>query len=131
MDDLENFQNEIKVKNEALILNSNMIDINKLSKSVCKIIIINNGYFGTGFFIKLERKNRPFYCLISCEHVLKEQFIKEKYEIQIYYDQDNKKINIILDEDKRCIRYYKYVDISVVQILEEDGLLEEIFCFQI
>ena len=56
MDDLEKFQDDIKVKNEVLILNSNMIDINKLSKFVCKIEIANTGYLGSGFFIKLIKK---------------------------------------------------------------------------
>ena len=129
MDDLENFNDDIKVKNEALILNSNMIDINKLVKTVCKIKITNIGYLGTGFFIKLIRENNPFYCLISCEHVLKEDFIKEKYEIQIYYEQENKKLKIILDEGKRYIKYFKYVDTSVVEILREDGLSEDNFLF--
>ena len=92
-------------------------------KFVCKIEITNIGYLDTGFFIKLKRGNNPFYCLISCEHVLKEEFINEKYEMQIYYEQEKKKLNIILDEGKRFIKYFKYVDTSVVEILREDGCI--------
>ena len=65
--------------------------LNKLCKSVCKIETQTKDK-GTGFLMKLEKGNNPFYCLISNEHVIKEQMIKSKEYISIFYDLE--KINI-------------------------------------
>ena len=57
--------------NELRFGGSGLIPINILMsvcKSICKIIIGN--IRGSGFLIKLKRGNYPFYCLITCEHVI-------------------------------------------------------------
>ena len=61
---------------------------------------------GTGFFIKFNLKDKERYFLMTCQHVIKEEFVKEKKVIKFYYGEvDNeKKLKIGLEE--RNIKYY-------------------------
>ena len=49
-------------------------------QSICKIEIREKKKieYGSGFFIKLPIGNYPFYCLMTCEHVVKENMIEKK-----------------------------------------------------
>ena len=82
-----------------------------------------------GFFLKLDRKQSPFYCLMSNEHAIDKKMIESKESIEIYYDNQHKKINIILDKMKRYIRDYRYlgIDATIVEILPEDKIPKDYF----
>ena len=99
-------------------------------KSTCKIIC-SNIKGGSGFFIKLYKGKNPFYCLMTCEHVITETMIEKGDYIQIYYDYDNKNISINLNKSERFIKSYIYlnIDTTVVEILEKekDKITEEYF----
>ena len=122
--------------NEKLIENSDMLPLNvfeRIKKSLCKIEI--NG-LGTGILLKLQKKNDFILGLITCQHVIEEKFIMDKKEIKITYFNNNdtfKEIIIKLDERKRFIRNYLYLnlDITFVQIypteIEEGYFLETKF----
>ena len=118
-------------KDEALLGKNNLtqIDTNIYSviKSVCKII--KNNLSGTGFLIKLYKNNKDFYCLMSNEHVIKKEFIDSKEKIEIFYDGQNKRKEIILNENKRYIRDYRYInlDVTIVEIIKEDDIDKEYF----
>ena len=95
-----------------------LIDV---AKSICKIKYINKNnkiMNGTGFFIKIERKddNDPLFCLMSNEHVISKEIIESKTEIEIFYDNQHQKIKIVLDKDLRFIRDYRYLNIDAVII---------------
>ena len=96
-------------------------------KSTCSIYTKSG--IGSGFFIKLEKNYKPFYCLMSNEHVLERKMIESKETIEVYYENQHKKIYIELDMDKRFIRDFRYlrIDATVVEILEEDNINEEYF----
>ena len=67
--------------NEALIKNSPLERIDyfvNACNSVCKIFIYDTKDVGSGFFLKVEKKNETFYCLISCEHLLRSIYINQK-----------------------------------------------------
>ena len=100
-------------------------------KSVCKII--KNNLSGTGFLIKLYKNNKDFYCLMSNEHVIKKEFIDSKEKIEIFYDGQNKRKEIILNENKRYIRDYRYInlDVTIVEIIKEDEKIKNIFYYHI
>ena len=59
-----------------------IIDISeKLYNSIVRITIkLNNEkqIAGTGFFIKVNIKNKNRYFLIACQHIIKEEYINEK-----------------------------------------------------
>ena len=83
--------------NEVLVKNSRLEQIDffvKACNSVCKIFIYDTEEIGSGFFLKVEKKNETFYCLISCEHVLRSIYIKEKKMIKVSFENQNKSINI-------------------------------------
>ena len=56
--------------NEIYQITPNNIFSNVIN-SICKIKYDN--IVGTGFLIKLEKDKMPFYCLISCEHVIEKK----------------------------------------------------------
>ena len=44
--------------------------------------------------MKLEKSNKPFYCLITCEHVFQEEMIDSKKIIEVYYENQKSKLKI-------------------------------------
>ena len=80
------------------------------------------------FFLKVEKKNETFYCLISCEHILRSKYINEK-QIKVTYKNRNKSINISLDDSKRFIREYAYMNIDaiLVEIKPPDNIEQKYF----
>ena len=86
--------NEVEIKKSDLkTIDKNII---KVSPSVCKIMTnISNG---TGFLIKLNRKNNILFCLMTNEHVIKREMVENQEIIKIVYDCESKEININLDK---------------------------------
>ena len=117
--------------NEVEIKKSNLkpLDINiiKVSPSVCKIE--TNISYGTGFLIKLKRNNNILFCLMTNEHVIKSEMVKNKEDITIKYDCQSKEIKINLDNTKRLIRDFINIniDITIIEILPKDNIEEHYF----
>ncbi len=63
------------------------------------------------------------------EHVVTKNLIDSKEKIVIYFDGQNKRREIILNENKRYIRDYRYIDldVTIIQILKEDNIDKEYF----
>ena len=93
--------NEVEMKESEI----KEIDINlhKTCKSICKILYKNK--VGTGFFIKLYKKEKELLCLMTCEHVITKEMVESKEIININYNYEEKWIKIKLDENKRFINY--------------------------
>ena len=104
------------------------IDSN-IKQCICKIRYSNTG--GTGFFLKFEINEQLFFFLISNEHVITKDIIKKNETIKIDYDNELRQINIKLDENKRYIQTFtdKNLDITVVEIINEDNVDEKYFLF--
>ena len=106
-----------------------------VSKSICKIIIQTNGkettkkITGTGFLLKFWIVEDYFYCLMSNEHVITEDFIQKKSIINISYDSEFKHRDIKLDEKERYIKSFKDngLDITIVEIIEKDNISKDYF----
>ena len=62
-------------------------------KSICKIKTLE--YSGSGFFIKLEKREEDFLCLMTNEHIITKKMIEEKATIKVYYDNQKRKKNKI------------------------------------
>ena len=71
----------------------------------------------------------PFFCLVSNEHVITENMIKNKDRIYIYYDNEFENFILELDEKERYIKSFKQIkiDATVVQILPKDNICEVYF----
>ena len=105
------------------------LQLHEVCKSICKIHIQDNNrnYFSTGFLIKLFKKDKPFYCLMTNEHVIKNEFIYSKKNVEIFYDYEKQKKIITLDKMDRLIQDFFILDITIVKILEKDTISEDYF----
>ena len=125
-----NFVVEDKAINEVKIPNSNFKKIDILYDA-CKstLKIVSNSGLASGFFIKLEKNKSPFFCLMTNEHVISKKMIESKEDIEIYYDNQHKKLNINLDTKKRFIKEFSYlkIDITIVEIISEDEVSNDYF----
>ena len=108
-----NIINEIYIKGK---IENNKVDfdtIDKIRKSVCKIIL--NEMFGTGFFMVYQ--NRKFF--ITCYHVIKPDM--QNFEIEIW----NKKIKKF-EIKNHFIKYFKEFDVTVIELNNSNDLINNI-----
>ena len=114
--------------------NIETIKDSNVSKAVCKIkfeAIIDNSLaykVGSGFLLKFYIEHEIFYCLVSNSHVLSKDKIKNNI-INIFYDNELKGANVDLDDKKRYIKSFKDLDITIVEIKEEDKISKDCFLF--
>ena len=121
------------IEREVLIseICSNDSYLYKLLRSICKIIYPNETgkEKGAGFFIKLFRDNGPLFCLMTCEHIITNEIIENNKTIEIYYDNQKKKIKIELNKNERFIKNFLdlNIDCTIVEILPNDNISEDYF----
>ena len=122
--------NKLRKLNEALIPgNANYIDFNTFEKikyqkenNICKIFK-NDQAIGTGFFCDIPGEYKTRKALITAYHVLGDDYLKIGNEIQISIN-DNKKLNKIKIDNKRRIYGSEEFDITIIEILNKDGLFK-------
>ena len=127
------------IKEEA-ILNSQLpiaIDpyVANVSKSLCFIKTQNTS--GSGFLIKLFKGTQDFFCLMTCEHVIKKEMVNQRKTISFFYDSINAKLKeIILNPDERLIQDFRNLNINemeynldaiAIEILPKDDIPKEYF----
>ena len=133
---IENKKNRVK---ECILQNSPTLEkidshLSNVSKSICKIKIetILGTIMGSGFLLKFNIDQKMFYCLVSNEHVIKNDIIKNNnIIIYIFYDNELKCANIKLPNNKRYIKSFIDIelDIMVVEILDDDNISKDYFLF--
>ena len=96
---MEDRRNEVEIKNKPI--KEVDISLNKVLKSVCKIIYENK--VGTGFLIKLYKDEKELNCIMSNEHVITKEMIELNKIIDIKYNYEEKWIKIKLDLNERYI----------------------------
>ena len=117
--------------NEVLIPDSPNISISlsisTIFKSLCKIVC--DGKIGSGFLIKFFKRNKDFFCLMTNEHVITEEIIKQRKTINFYYDSESKAKEIDLFSDERYIKNFKNIglDVTVIEILPKDDISNDYF----
>ena len=98
----------------------------QLENCICQIYQKNGGK-GTGFFCKILFKNKLLPVLITNNHVLKEENIKnnEIIELTIYNNIKNKNEDIIIRIDDSRIRYTNSeIDITIIEIKPEEDKIK-------
>ena len=103
-----------------------------LYNSIVRINFTVNGekFTETGFFIKINIKNKFRYFLITCYHINAEKFINKKMIIALYYGRlsEEKKFEVILDRKERCIKCFdKPFDVTLIEIIEKDKINKDKF----
>ena len=124
-------------RNEGFVLDSKSEELDtcliNASKSVCKLRIEVNSEikYGTGFLLRYPINDKYFNCLLSNERIIKEEFIKNKFTMNVSFNYENKSIMIKLDENERYIRTFKDIglDIKLVEILKCDDINDDYFLF--
>ena len=110
--------------------------ISKVSKSICKIQIKTENELkikkGSGFLLAFDIENKErFYCLISNEHVIKEELLNNDNDIYFSYDNEFRTANINLNNKERYMKSFKDMglDITIIEILEEDNISKDYFLY--
>lgn len=84
--------------------------------------------FGTGFLCKIYINNNPMPVLITCYHVLNEDYFKKYQFLYFSYGSDKDQTEILIDLNIPRIKYLnKGLDVTIIEIKEEDNL--DIFSF--
>ena len=139
----KNTKDEIELqKNEKNIKGSNIVNVlsyhkilNAFEKCICRITI-DNKIFGSGFLLKSIKGKDNFYFLITNEHIITKEIIKDKKVIEIGYNytsEKNNTIDIKINGEERFIREYTYLDVdaTVVQIFPKNKEIEEEYFYEI
>ena len=104
-------------------------------KSLCKIRY--GDQIASGFLIRLFKGQEEFFCMMTCEHVIKREMFRQRKTISFYYDSVNfKTIGITLDPNERFIQDFRSlnemdsnidinIDATVIQILPKDSIPKE------
>ena len=116
-----------------LIHNNNIMplaNIEILSKATTKIET-QNGDLGSGFFIKFERNKKPFYCLMTNQHVITPKMIENKETIAVNYKKEKGTLILELNKKERIILYFEQklnLDVTIVEIVpKKDNIKEKYF----
>ena len=91
--------------------------INQMKNCVCKIYI--NGSTATGFFTKIPYKNKMIKVLITNNHVLDENAIKNNNIITYIVNNNEDDQKSIIIDDKRIRFTHKELDVTIIEIDEE------------
>ena len=92
-------------------------------------IILKDG-LGSGIFLKTERNNKPFYLIMTNQHVISEEMIDKKETIIIKYANENKPININLNIKERIILGFEKsldIDVVIIEVIPKDKIDEIYF----
>ena len=116
----------LKNNSPDIIIQDQTSDI--LYNSIVRInFTVNKEIFiGIGFLIKLNLKNKLRYFLMTCCDIIAEKYINKKMAITLYYLNNDKKFELILDRDQRYIKSYdKPFSLTLVEIIEKDNIIKE------
>ena len=122
-----------EIVNEALI-NNNMIPMDNVY-DICKATIkieLKNFVKASGFFLKFERNNKDLYCIMTNQHVIEPNIIRNKEEILIIYENEKKNFTIKLDKKERIIECFDdndslQIDATIIEIIEKDNIDDSYF----
>ena len=133
------FTDKHPIKEENIINGQLPIEIDpyaaNISKSLCFIKTQNTS--GSGFLIKLFKGTQDFFCLMTCEHVIKKEMVNQRKTISFFHDSINAKLKeIILNPDERLIQDFRNLNINemeynldaiAIEILPKDDIPKEYF----
>ena len=105
--------------------------VDTLRDCVARIEIKSEQKIFTGFFIKISLKAKEYKFLFTCYHSIPKETIDSKLKISIYYGKKHEEIKkkMVLDRDKRFIKTYEYLDITIIEIKEEDYISENRYLY--
>ena len=91
--------------------------LNYMENYICKI---NGDSLGTGFFCKIEFNNKKIPVLMTCYHIISDDFVKNNKYIEIYIKDYSHIININKDSKIYSSKKEEY-DIMIIKINEDNN----------
>ena len=84
---------------------------------------------GTGFFMRIPFEKERLNFFVTNNHVIKNKIVNQDIKVNIYYGKRNSETKRVIDlnMDKRLIVFFEDMDITVIQILRSDNILDEKF----
>ena len=129
--DIINYRNNGSGNEQNTMVNfiklNKIMNSNSFSQNVCKIEISNKitKTYASGFFCHIQSKE--LRVLISNNHVINEQFLKNVKELTIYLTNNNEEIKKMINLDSERLKYTnEALDITIIEILDED-LIDSFF----
>jgi len=118
-------RNEEKIVGSELYQND--ISLLQASASLCKLV--TNKKIASGFLIKLFKDQEDFFCLMTNEHIIREDMVAKKENFLFYFDNEKKTREIKLDADERYIKNFQDINIDaiVIEILPKDNIPSDYF----
>ena len=95
----------------------------KIDNSLVRIEFEDDYYkVYTGFFLAFNTMNSETYFIVTCNHLITAEDIDSKKIINIYYGKygEEKSLNIKLNKRERFIKYYKNLDVTLIEVHDED-----------
>ena len=79
---------------------------------------------GTGFFMSIVINDKKYNYLITCKHVISDEYLKNKKIINILYGKrgEEKNISLKLDDKIRNIKIYDDLDLILIEIIADDNI---------
>jgi surface protein len=122
---------KFEINNETYNMNKLTGEIKEVMSNICRFeyTIENKLTTGTGFLCKIDYlNNTKMPVLITCYHLLDDTFFSKYKIINFSYYLDNKELHkTIALNNQRIIYKNKDLDITIIEIKEEDNL--DIFSF--
>ena len=94
--------------------------LNRIAKSICKILKIGTNSKGTGFFIIIDYEDTYSKFLVTAHHLLSKDIVDAKKSIEVILENPNIKQIIKLNEISRKIICLQEQDITAIEINEKD-----------
>ena len=114
--------------NQIIFHNNQIVplDRNRFIIANCTVKIkLNDNEEASGFLLKFIRNNKPFYCLLTNNHVINANLVLWKKEISIINENANIKLSLKLDEEERIVKCFKEIlniDSTLVEIIPKDKI---------
>ena len=109
------------LNNEIININELIEKTNDVKNSVVRLIIGND--IGSGFFCKIYINNNPMPALITCYHIINSDYIENTPFIYFTYFSNGEKYEGVINLDiERIIAHNEDLDITMIEIKEEDNL---------
>ena len=115
---MENYTTEIYDENYPIIISIEKTKkiLEQMENSICKIYK-NNGNKGTGFFCIIKYENKNIKVMVTNNHLIDDEYIKENDRLETTIDDDKRKIIIYLKN--KIIYTNKEYDITIIEIKNE------------
>ena len=116
--DIESFENNIYSKQLEII------SLLSQSNGLCRISIKSGNIYGSGFCCLIGKPNNKIPVLITCNHILDENVLKNNAEILVFYLKKDAEFLCKIDKYNKIYFNEKY-DITIIEIEKNSDIYKQ------